>query len=491
MEYVIDQKPQTTQNILCCQCGTPTLPNASNLCVACIRTKVDITEGIPTQVYLHFCKNCERYLQPPSAWISCLPESRELLAICLKKLKGLSKVHLIDAGFLWTEPHSKRIKVKLTVQKEVLNSTILEQNFVVEFIVQSQMCEDCHRREAHDYWKAVVQVRQKVPHKRSFYYLEQLIMKQNVHAQCLNIKQVHEGLDFYYANRQDGKKMVDFLMNVIPCRYKTSERLISHDIQNNSYNYKHTFSVDIIPICKNDLVCLPVKFARSMSNMSQIAICKKVHNALHFIDPSTGNVGELSPTQYWRVPFASFATTRQLSEFTVIDVEKDQRSSSKYCQADVYLMKNNDEFGSDKQFHCRTHLGNVLHAGDTVFGFDFTTTNINDENLEKMKEDKVPEVVIVKKSYGDKKKRSRNRNWKLKELVPKDNDDKSSATNDYEEFLEDLEEDSEFRQNVNIYKKRQQNVTETTDDDDIPVIALEEMLDDLEIRDVPMESDED
>lgn len=30
-----------------------------------------------------------------------------------------SQVRLIDAGFLWTEPHSKRIKMKVTIQKEV------------------------------------------------------------------------------------------------------------------------------------------------------------------------------------------------------------------------------------------------------------------------------------------------------------------------------------------------------------------------------------
>ena len=29
------------------------------------------------------------------------------------------QVRLIDAGFVWTEPHSQRIKVKLTIQKEV------------------------------------------------------------------------------------------------------------------------------------------------------------------------------------------------------------------------------------------------------------------------------------------------------------------------------------------------------------------------------------
>lgn len=44
-------------------------------------------------------------------WIHAALESRELLALCLKKLKGLNRVKLIDAGFVWTEPHSKRLKV--------------------------------------------------------------------------------------------------------------------------------------------------------------------------------------------------------------------------------------------------------------------------------------------------------------------------------------------------------------------------------------------
>ena len=31
----------------------------------------------------------------------------------------LLKVRLVDASFVWTEPHSKRLKVKLTIQKEI------------------------------------------------------------------------------------------------------------------------------------------------------------------------------------------------------------------------------------------------------------------------------------------------------------------------------------------------------------------------------------
>jgi len=35
------------------------------------------------------------------------------------------QVRLIDASFIWTEPHSKRIKVKLVVQKEVIFGLLL------------------------------------------------------------------------------------------------------------------------------------------------------------------------------------------------------------------------------------------------------------------------------------------------------------------------------------------------------------------------------
>lgn len=48
-------------NRLCCQCGTCIEPNPANMCVGCIRTTIDITEGIPKQANLQFCRNCERY----------------------------------------------------------------------------------------------------------------------------------------------------------------------------------------------------------------------------------------------------------------------------------------------------------------------------------------------------------------------------------------------------------------------------------------------
>jgi nonsense-mediated mRNA decay protein 3 len=138
---------QPTATILCCNCGAPIDGTAAPgaLCFDCIRLTIDITDGIQREATLHTCRDCERWLQPPAHWLTAAPESRELLALCLRKLRGLTKVRIIDASFIWTEPHSRRVKVKITVQKEQFEGTILQQTFEVEYYVGYQQCPDCQK----------------------------------------------------------------------------------------------------------------------------------------------------------------------------------------------------------------------------------------------------------------------------------------------------------------------------------------------------------
>ena len=216
-------------------CSVPIEPNAANTCLDCLRSRVDITDGISKQITMHQCRNCERYQRPP--WMACDWESRELLALCLKKVNGLGKVKLVDAAFVWTESHSKRIKLKLTVQKEVYNC-ILQQEFVVEFHVHNLCCDDCHRLAADINWRAVVQVRQHVNHKRTFLFLEQVILKHDAHKNTVSIKAAPNGLDFFFAERSSALKFLDFVQSVVPSRTKNSKQLISADLKSNTFNYK-------------------------------------------------------------------------------------------------------------------------------------------------------------------------------------------------------------------------------------------------------------
>lgn len=70
---------------------------------------------------------------------------------------------------------------------------------------------DCQKSFTHNTWRASVQVRQKVPHKRTFLYLEQLILKNGAHKDTVNIKEAKDGLDFYFASRSHAEKMHEFL----------------------------------------------------------------------------------------------------------------------------------------------------------------------------------------------------------------------------------------------------------------------------------------
>ncbi|KAH9635683.1 hypothetical protein HF086_003407 [Spodoptera exigua] len=481
MEYITPENEIALSGarILCCQCAVPIEPNPSNMCVACLRANVDISEGIPKQATLFFCRGCERYLQPPAEWVVAALESRELLALCLKKLKGLNRVKLIDAGFAWTEPHSKRIKVKLTVQGEVMGGAVLQQTFIVEFTVQHQMCDACHRSEAQDYWRALVQVRQRANNRKTFYYLEQLILKHKAHENTLGIKPKHDGLDFFYATESHARKMVDFIQSVLPIKCQHSKKLISHDIHSNIYNYKFTFSIEIVPLSKDSVVCLPKKLTQQLGAISPICLVNRVTSTIHLIDARTGQVCDVSATVYWRNPFQPICNPKQLVEYIVMDIdilkEHEKKSfpgqgmvSNKHVVADVWVVKAS-ELGLDvNPVHTRTHLGHILKPGDTVLGV-------------------IPDVFLVKKFYGEKSARRRARAWKLKHMAEELHEGLSSTNEDYNDFLDDLEEDPTFRQNINIFKDENKIPVDTDEiDPSLPRITLAEMLDDMVIEDVDM-----
>jgi len=502
MDYIANEG-QAQHTILCCGCGVGITPNPSNMCVACLRTQVDITKDIPKQVVIYFCRFCERYLNPPQNWVVCALESRELMALCLKRLKNLSKVKLIDANFVWTEPHSKRIKVKMTVQGEAIAGTILQQTFIVEYVVNHQMCDECRRVEAKDLWTAMVQVRQKTDQRKTLFYLEQLLIKYDAARQCTGIKLAHEGLDFFYGSESGARKMLEFLQSVIPIRYQHAKKLISQDASSNIYNYKYTLSVEVVPICKDNVVCLPAKLAHSLGGLGQICVVQKITTLIHLIDPNSSQFAEINADVFFKFPFASLLRPKNLVEYTVMNIEvipeSERRTfsgqgaiSKKHALADCWVVKSSQlGMSDDDGTHCRTHLGHLLQPGDTVLGFDLKNSNVNDANLEKMKADRIPDVILVKKVYAEKSVRNRKRRWRLKHMegLQERIGSSDSANHEYDDFLEDLEEDADLRQNVNVYKD--QSKLTAVDDSDIaggdndglPTITLAEMLDDMNIED--------
>jgi nonsense-mediated mRNA decay protein 3 len=294
--------------------------------------------------------------------------------------------------------------------------------------------------------------------------------------------------------------MVEFLQSITPIRVKTSEQLLSADIHTGSKSYKFTYSCELIPICKDDLLCLPKKIAHNSSMINQLCICYRISNTIQVIDPNTMKLAEIRPQTYWESKFSQFealCSYQDLVEYYIIDVIEYGPRVGKFQQITVEVCLSND---FSNTFIARTHLGNVLKAGDHAFGYNLAHANFNNTIFEEYcRSNSVPDVVLVKKSYPSRRRRNRARNWKLKELAMEEenNGEKTKAEvakaeQDYELFLRDIEEDPELRGMINLYKNPNNHPEQPQDDEmldeseaeeDFPEIQLEELLDELTLED--------
>jgi len=525
--------------VLCFNCGAPIdgTTAAGALCYDCIKMTVDISQGIQREANIQFCKDCDRWFLPPNSWVVAAPESREMLAMCLKRLKGLNKVRVVDASFIWTEPNSRRVRVKLTVQDSVGDGVILQQSFEIVYVVSTLQCRwfpdgvvillvcsksanqknvlkgpDCKKSYTATPWRACVQVRQHVLHKRTFLFLEQLILKHGAHKDTINIKEAKDGIDFFFSARNQATKFVDFLKSVVPVHVKNSPELISEDLSSNTKSMKFAFSVEIVPICKDDLVALPIPLAKKIGNISPIVLCHRIGTAINLLDPATLQTAEVTSPVYWRekIPFTSLADAQELVEFIVLDIEPTGRRKGKWALAEATVARAVDLGSNDNTYFTRTHLGHFLKPGDSAMGYMLTGTNSNNYQLDEIEKShayssSIPDVVLVKKHWPNRRK-NRRRDWRLKrmakeegELLPKKSEqDRIEA--EYEMFLRDVEEDDELRAALALYKNTNKKKkkpaqamdvdamsvaeTEHTADDDAPRVNMDELLEDFDELDI-------
>ncbi len=172
--------------------------------------------------------------------------------------------------------------------------------------------------------------------------------------------------------------------------------------------------------------------------------------------------------------------------------------------ADVVVARAKDFGVNDHTFHTRTHMGNLLHPGDTVLGYDVLNANLVDPALEHYPPSHLMDVVLVRKSYKEQRARrrqrkGRKRNFQLKRLEADEEEEPTrkgkrgnaagadDPTAQLEAFMDELEEDSDMRQRINLYKAattgETPSVTETDEEDEVPKVPIEELLDDMTLGD--------
>ena len=149
-----------------------------------------------------------------------------------------------------------------------------------------------------------------------------------------------------------------------------------------------------------------------------------------------------------------------------MDIDIVGPSKGRFLLAEATVARTSDLGVNDTTYFTRTHLGSLLHAGDSVMGYHLTGTNFNNPNFEALEQNStyastIPDVILVKKAYPRKKKNNKGRNWRLKrmakdegEMLPR-KQDQERMERDYEMFLRDVEEDTEFRSGIALYRAQQ------------------------------------
>lgn len=173
-------------------------------------------------------------------------------------------------------------------------------------------------------------------------------------------------------------------------------------------------------------------------------------------------------------------------EFVVLDVEPSGNTRGKWVMADAQValsgafrstgtyeddrMMDYETAASTNQiFHTRTHLGGILQPGDAVMGYHLSNSNFNSDDFASLPQDRIPDVILVRKAYPNRRKKNKSRNWRLRSMAKEEGEegetgsgrgavgrmggrDQKKVEEDYELFLRDLEEDPEMRSTVSLYK---------------------------------------
>lgn len=487
-QSILDRSSMMTYSkIVCCLCSAVIDANPTGICDACAKKNIDITTGFPKEFVLIFCKQCKRYNRPP--WIHIERESQEMMSFCLSKLKSFShKFKIIDSSFIFTEPHSRIIKIKITIQKE-LDKNLVTQDVIINYKEENILCRDCQKLQTPHIWVSCVQIRQRVPHKRTLMYLEQIILKNKMQEKALSIKEVNEGVDFYFTSKRDGELFTEFIASVVPTKITHSKKYVSMSTTT------FTFLLDIANVAKYDLFIMDDETMKHFGGIGPLLLCTRLSSRTSFIDLISYKTIDIDANIFFKYKFNNFVNTNFLTEFNILDVQEDIDYQKKYKKNNLEDNNNNNDDSSiagssiksistnyqkngEKEqieeknnierikninikvmrddgeiFDITSHLALKIKPGDTYYGYDLERINFHGFNEEFMDAYKnlIPNIILIRKKNENligKKLKLNQINMERKEDLKKGKKNEMDNEKEYNEFIEEIYEEKDLKENI-------------------------------------------
>lgn len=434
----------TVGRILCCLCGVSIIPNAVAMCSNCMQQQPEFL-AYPNEMNQEItqCPKCDRWsvgLHSDYVWAAHELESQGLLAACMKKVHAIQNQHdikILDAAWIWTEPHSKRLKFYMDTERLIFEQRQpIRQRVVCTYVVKNSQCKDCIIKNSDHTWSAQLQVRQ-ARGKEHTQNIEQLLIQHKLGALMNDVKLVRDGIDLYFDSKQSLEKVQSVLQRSLPCIIRsTAKRLISRDSHTSTARTEHVVVLEVVPLLKHDLVLVTrphisgkaVGIIRRVTSTVQVSLLTQGGSKAGL----TSHHVSLTADKLFKnpVPVLIPAGSRYLSRFIVLDVNvltsytnddaetsvystasQKTLSSGRLSRAEVEVMSEDD---TDVQYRCETDIGHVLQPGDTVLAYDTQRllSSLQDSALDASStaelslatsdgRDVIPEVVLVSKVFDD------------------------------------------------------------------------------------------
>ena len=505
---IIDRSSMMTYSkIVCCLCSAVIDANPHGTCEACFRKSLSIKTSIPTEFEIVFCKECKRFLRPP--FVKIERESQDMMQLCLSRIKSYDKkVKIIDSNFIYTEPHSKIIKIKITLEKEIEKNIII-QSLVIDFKEKWLLCRDCQKLQTPHIWVSCVQIRQRVPHKKTMLYLEQVILHNKMQKNALDFQETNDGFDFFFATKREGEIFSNWLATVVPAKITYHKKYVS--LSTSTF----TYLVDVANVAKYDLFLLDKESYTKLGGIGPLLVCTRLSSRTIFIDPRTFNHLYLDGNTFFKYKFKSFCNSNQLTEFLILDVyeevdyklgnninnnndkkkKKNRKKKKNKNESDsedenkneevssiggssiisastnygkgkdedknaneekerilkckktfIKCIRHNKEKSSGEVIEFKSYLGDKIKAGEIYLGYDLHVLNLESENslFLDSNKNKLPDAILVRK-----KPTVETTGKTLKRLkFTNDNKKKEEEQGEMKAFLEEMCEEKELKDNL-------------------------------------------
>ena len=292
----------------------------------------------------------------------------------------------------------------------------------------------------------------------------------------------------------------------MPIKVKFTRQLVSTDLKSNVANYKHTYMVEIAPVCREDLIILDEQQNKDLGGIGPILLCFKQTNRIHLINPITFETTDMEASVYFKYNFRSYIDRQCLSEFLIMSCEEEVDYKEKYLKernekvqnsqmdidtnnntrlntthttiaqqrigrilekndfkiVNVKCMRNNQSNKNNEIIEIRTHLGKNMRPGNVFYGYDLAQINLSQDliDLMKNKKEKIPDVILVRKKYNTYRKifKLRHLNMEVDEEDEKSKKKKGNKKalkkyqkSDAEQFEQDVGQIKDIRDNIDLY----------------------------------------